>query len=93
MLLDLHAHTSGISTCCLLDGKEILNRTKMAGLDGIVLCNHYVKSYVKDNFDEWIEKYIEEFNYTKSFEKEFKLKVFFGVEVTMCYDQRVHILL
>lgn len=93
MLLDLHVHTSGISTCCLLDAKEILNRTKQVGLDGIVLCNHYVKSYVKEGFDKWINEYIDEFYYTKSFEKEFNLKVFFGVEVTMNYDPRVHILL
>lgn len=49
MLIDLHTHSSGISKCCRIPFDEVLNETKKAGLDGIVLTNHYRKNYVTDN--------------------------------------------
>ena len=46
MLIDLHAHTSGISRCCRIPAPEVLRRAKEVGLCGIVLTNHYTKSYL-----------------------------------------------
>ncbi len=47
MLLELHAHTSGISTCCRAPAPDIVAVAKDIGLDGIVLTNHYDKRFVK----------------------------------------------
>ena len=48
MLIDLHAHSSGISRCCKIPAPKVLEISRDLGLDGIVLTNHYQKSYVKD---------------------------------------------
>ena len=48
MLIDMHAHTSGISTCCRIPAPDVIKAALDAGLDGIVLTNHYQRSYVKD---------------------------------------------
>ena len=45
MLIDLHAHTSGISRCCRIPIPEVLRQTLDNGMDGIVLTDHYQKSY------------------------------------------------
>ena len=46
MLIDLHAHSSGISRCCRYDYKTILDHAKEVGIDGIVLTNHYQAEYL-----------------------------------------------
>ena len=62
MLIDLHAHTSGISKCCRIPAPEVLRIAKENGIDGIVLANHYQKSYVKDmTVADFASKYIEEY--------------------------------
>ena len=48
MLIDLHAHSSGISHCCRIPYDEVIRTAKEAGLCGIVLTNHYPKYYVTD---------------------------------------------
>lgn len=94
MLIDLHCHTSGISRCCLLPPDEICKRAKEVGLDAICLTNHYCYAYVKEsgNFDEWIEKYIKEYEKTKLEGEKIGLKVFFGAEITYRIDERIHLL-
>ena len=66
MLIDMHAHTSAISPCCLIPAPEVLAEVKAAGLDGIVLTNHYDKSYVKDgDAAAFARRYLDEFEYTR----------------------------
>ena len=48
MLIDLHAHSSGISHCCRIPYDEVLRQARDVGLDGIALTNHYYKGYVTD---------------------------------------------
>ena len=49
MLVDFHAHTSGISKCCAISAQEVIATTKAFGMDGIVLTNHYKKDYITDD--------------------------------------------
>ena len=66
MLIDMHSHSSGISRCCLIDAKEVVKEALNAGLDGIVLTNHYVEYYAENNdYLAFAKRYIEEFNYAK----------------------------
>ena len=37
MLIDLHAHSSGISKCCRIDAEEVVREAVRIGLDGICL--------------------------------------------------------
>lgn len=93
MFCDLHCHSSGISTCCCILYNVVVDTAKDAGFDAIVLTNHYCEDYTKDiGFDAWLEKYIEEYNLANEYGKSVGVKVFFGVEITMNFDKRVHML-
>lgn len=94
MLIDLHAHTSGISRCCKIAAPGVVETAKSIGLDGIVLTNHYQKSYAADgDFDALAKRYVEEYRYTKACGEEIGCKVFFGIEVTMALYSKVHLLI
>lgn len=93
MLIDLHAHTSGISKCCRIDAPKVVAEAKTAGLDGIVLTNHYQNSYIHDGtLMQFVEDYIAEYEYTKKCGEEIGCKVFFGIEITMELYAKVHML-
>ncbi len=94
MLIDLHAHTSGISHCCRIAYPEVLEEAKNAGLDGIVLTNHYTRQYLKDRTAEaFVEDYIQEYERTKAHGERVGCRVFFGLEVTMEWATNVHMLI
>ena len=93
MLIDLHAHTSGISRCCRVPAPEVLRRAKEVGLDGIVLTNHYTKSYIGDgDVRAFAEEYLREYAYTAACGEEIGCKVFFGIEVSTELYRNVHML-
>jgi len=93
MLIDLHAHTSGISTCCRVPAPDILKAAKDIGLDGIALTNHYQKIYVKeDGAAAFARRYVDEYHYTKSCAEGTGLRVFYGMEITMEQHSGAHIL-
>ncbi len=94
MLIDLHAHSSGISKCCRIPYAEVLDRAAAAGLDGIVLTNHYQNSYVCDGkLMEFVENYIAEYEAAAACGAEKGIHVFFGIEVTMELYRNVHMLI
>ena len=93
MLMDLHAHSQGISRCCKIDGKDMVVLTKNTGMDGVVLTNHYDKSYlINGDAKEFAERYVNEYYYVKESAKNLDFKVFFGVEVTLAKHNNVHML-
>ena len=94
MLIDLHAHSSGISHCCRIPYDAVIRAAKEVGLDGIVLTNHYQKFYVTDgDFAAFARRYTEEFRLTKAYGDSVGMKVFFGAEVTMERYGGAHLLL
>jgi len=94
MLVDLHAHTSGISKCCRYPSSKILESAYEAGIDGIVLTNHYQKNYItNEKTNSFVDKYIEEFYSTQTLGEQLGIKVFFGIEVTMELYPNVHMLI
>jgi len=94
MLIDLHAHTSGISACCLAPASDIVAVAKEIGLDGIVLTNHYDKSYVKNGDAEaFARAYTEEYRYTKRCGEAIGCAVLYGLEITMERYGGLHMLL
>lgn len=94
MLIDLHAHTSAISKCCRIPAAQVLEEAREKGLDGIVLTNHYQKSYI-DGGDAlgFVRKYMEEIRYTQDLAREMGMRVFWGIEVTMTQYPTVHMLI
>lgn len=94
MLIDLHAHSSGISKCCRIPYTEVIDRALAAGLDGIVLTNHYQNSYVCDGkLTEFVEAYIAEYVRAAAYGETVGCKVLFGIEVTMELYPKVHMLI
>jgi predicted metal-dependent phosphoesterase TrpH len=93
MLLDLHAHSSGISHCCRIDARENILRAKAAGLDGMVLTNHYTKPYVKDGDAlAFAHRYVDEYYAAKAAADELGATLLFGIEVTMEKCNGAHLL-
>lgn len=96
MLIDLHAHTSGISRCCKIDASGMLEAAKNVGLDGVALTNHYQKSYLKHieggNPKTFAQKYIDEFYRTNELGESVGMRVLFGIEVTSEPNEQKHIL-
>lgn len=94
MLIDMHAHTSGISWCCRAPAPKILEDAKKVGIDGIILTNHFLDTYLRDGMTpaDLAQKYVNEYYYTKECGEEMGIKVFFGVEVTMQRHADEHVL-
>ena len=84
MLIDLHAHTKGISRCCKAYAPEVLAAAKEAGLDGICLCNHYQGCYVQNGDAlDLSRRYNDEFYAVRALGEEMGLRVLYGIEVSM----------
>ena len=93
MLMDLHAHSAGISPCCRIEADEVLRQALAAGLDGIVLTNHYQRSYIRDgDVQGFVEQYLAEFDRAAQYGQALGCRVFFGIEATMEQYPAVHML-
>lgn len=94
MLIDLHAHSSGISHCCRIPYDAVIRTAQEVGLSGILLSNHYQKSYVRDgDYAAFARRYTQEFRLAKDFGDSVGMRVFFGAEVTMEKYNGAHLLL
>lgn len=93
MLIDMHAHTSGISRCCRADAYGVLTAAMEAGIDGLILCNHYDGGYVDEKGPAaFAEKYIAEYYHTAMVAAEMGMRLYFGIEVTARKHGGTHIL-
>ena len=94
MLIDMHAHTPGISRCCRGDIETILKVAKENGIDGIVLANHYQESYVENgDADAFARKYTDEYRKAKCLGEKIGVTVIYGMEVTMHRHDNSHLLI
>lgn len=94
LLVDMHAHSSGISHCCRISYKDVIHSALNTQIDGIILTNHYQKSYVTDgDYYAFAVKYVEEFHLAKQYGDSVGCKVFFGIEVTMDKHDNAHLLI
>lgn len=97
ILMDLHAHSSGISTCCLICGKIGVDAALEAGVGGFALTNHYADGYVAcgkyASYEALAKAYVEEFHRVRDYGAKKGFPVLFGVEVTAEWDDRIHLLI
>ncbi len=94
MWIDLHGHTGGISKCCKISAEDNIALAKKEGFKGMAITNHYVSTYFdSESYAAWIEDYISEWNKCKRLGEKQGLQIFCGVEVTMDWDPRVHMLI
>ena len=94
MLIDLHAHSSGISKCCRIPIEQVIEEARAVGIDGLVLTNHYQKNYVADgDYAAFAARYIAEYEYAAGLVAGRAFRIFFGIEVTMERHVGVHMLI
>ena len=94
MLIDMHAHSLGISACCRAPFETVIQNALDIGIDGIILTNHYQKSYVQSgDFKAFAKRYTDEFRLAKAYGDTVGCKVFFGAEITMERYNGAHLLL
>ena len=94
MLIDMHAHSSGISRCCRVTCEEAIRQTLDAGMDGIVLTNHYQKKYLSDcDAATFAARYVEEFQRAREYGERVGCRVYFGIEVTMERHEGAHLVI
>ena len=95
MLIDLHAHSAGISRCCKADAREVIEEAKRVGLDGLVLTNHYYKGYMRDDesAEAFAERFLEEYRTARGIAAAAEVRLFFGIEVTLCRCDDLHFLI
>lgn len=94
MLVDLHAHTSGISKCCRMSAEGVVEEAAKNGIDGIAVTNHYQKSYIDGRDDKtFAQKYIDEMHFVEEVGRKAGVKVFGGIELSPEMYPNVHILI
>lgn len=94
MLIDMHAHSSGISHCCKIPYDQTLKQALEYGMDGVILTNHYQKDYIENgNIDTFVDNYISEYETAQKYGEQIGCRVFFGIEVTMELYPKVHMLI
>jgi len=70
MLIDFHAHPSGISHCCLIPCEEVIDVARGIGIDGMILTNHYQRWYAPDgDYTGLAKRYIEEYRRAKDYNR------------------------
>ncbi len=94
LLYDLHCHSSGISRCARIPFNVVVDSVKETGFDGMVLTNHY-NDYDLTEFGTecFVEKFINEYLKTREYGEKVGVNVLFGVEVTVAYNPKVHLLI
>lgn len=84
MKIDTHVHSSGISKCSRISYEGITEEKLKAGYNGVVLMNHCQPWYYEpENFAEWIESFIAEFQNAYKYGKERGFTFFLGIEVSI----------
>lgn len=94
MLIDTHVHSSGISPCSRRNPSQLIAEYIADKTDGFVLANHCLKEFNEGiGYKAWCEKYVEEYNLVKALGDKYNIRVFFGIEVTPLYENRIHYLI
>ena len=94
MLIDMHAHSKGISICCGKTYRENIDIAQNNGIDALILTNHYTKSYFAryKSVEDFVEQYYVEYENAKVYGESVGVKVYYGVEITLEIDKEAHLL-
>lgn len=95
MLIDMHVHSAPMSTCGKRPANEIMQISRDAGIGGIVLTNHYNRKgmHEGESYEQYAERYIEDFELSKRYAAELGFKLFFGIEVSPLAYKRTHLVI
>lgn len=89
MKLELHAHTSEVSPCGTIPAKELIELYKQKEFDGVVICDHFRRSFFTRETDrENVEAFLEGYRIAKETGDEIGVKVYLGAELKL--DEHPH---
>lgn len=86
MRIDMHTHSLPVSGCAHHEPELVPEFLKAAGIDAIVLTNHYCNWHCKklgDTLEEQAKVYVDTFKRCKEKGESIGVKVFFGAEIKL----------
>ena len=79
--IEMHAHTSPVSSCSEIPPKQLVDIYKPLGFDAVVITNHFEYNSRWPNKEEYIKAYINDYEQAKQYGQEQGLKVYLGAEI------------
>lgn len=86
---ETHLHTYPVSKCGRFDVETNLKFYKSLGYDGVFVTNHFIDGNINCDrtlpYREQIEFYCSDYEKAAKFGKQIGIKVFFGIEMSVCH--------
>lgn len=79
--IELHAHTTPVSSCSEITPKRLVETYKNLGFSAIVVTNHFIYNPDEWEKEEYVDYYLNDFEQTEKYVKEFEIKVYLGAEI------------
>ena len=79
--IELHAHTNPASSCSDFTPEEVIKTYSEAGVDAVVITNHFCKSGSEIGKDEYINRYLGDYRDAVSAGKKYGVNVILGMEL------------
>ncbi len=79
--MELHAHTSPASACSQISPKEMVDTYKGIGYDAVVITNHFNYQPSDVSKEDYIDRYLYDFEQTKLYGDQMGIKVYLGAEI------------
>lgn len=82
--IDLHVHTSEVSSCARVPAAEMVRIYKEAGYDGVVITDHYHDGYfssLQGGWDSKVERYLTGYHLARQEGERLGLRVYLGMEL------------
>lgn len=91
MLIELHTHTKGVSSCGHIGVTELLDRYHAKGYDALVLTNHLNQWTIgienaADDHDGFIDNFMSPVKQGREYAEKLGMKLFFGCELRFMQD-------
>lgn len=91
MLIELHAHTKGVSACGHIGVEELLDRYHAKGYDAVVITNHLNPWTIgienaADDYNGFIDNFMSPVKQGREYAEKIGMKLFFGCELRFAQD-------
>lgn len=79
--IEAHCHTKPVSKCADFTPEEVVKNYKEGGADAIVLTNHFMKDYLPEPKEKFVNEYLSDYHKAMEAGEKYGLKVIFGMEI------------
>lgn len=79
--IEAHCHTKPVSKCGNFTAEELVKTYKAGGADAIVLTNHFMKDYLSQPKENFVNEYLSDYYKAKEAGEKCGLTVIFGMEI------------